>query len=46
MNPLFVDLQWLPPAEALLSQAVQIVKNADVAVAFLGLNPNLEGEEM
>jgi len=41
-----VRLQWIPPAEALLSQAVQTVKNADVAVAFLGLNPNLEGEEM
>jgi beta-glucosidase len=41
-----VRLQWIPPAEALLSQAVQTVKSADVAVAFLGLNPNLEGEEM
>jgi beta-glucosidase len=41
-----VRLQWIPPAEALLSQALQTVKNADVAVAFVGLNPNLEGEEM
>ncbi len=37
---------WLPPAEPLLDEAVAAVKNADVAVAFVGLNPNLEGEEM
>jgi beta-glucosidase len=41
-----VRLQWIPPAEALLSQAVETAKNANVTVAFLGLNPNLEGEEM
>ena len=40
------QLLWLPPAEPLLAEAVAAVKNADVAVAFVGLNPNLEGEEM
>jgi beta-glucosidase len=40
------QLLWLPPADALLGEAVEAVKNADVAVAFAGLNPNLEGEEM
>ncbi len=40
------QLLWLPPAEPLLAEAVETVKNADVTVAFVGLNPNLEGEEM
>jgi beta-glucosidase len=44
--PPAVQISWLPPAEPLLAQAVDAVKAADVAVAFLGLNPNLEGEEM
>ena len=39
-------VSWIPPAEPLLNEAVEAVKNADVAVAFVGLNPNLEGEEM
>jgi beta-glucosidase len=37
---------WLPPAAPLLAEAVEAVKSADVTVAFVGLNPNLEGEEM
>jgi beta-glucosidase len=41
-----VRLQWIPPEAALLAEAVEAVKNADVTVAFVGLNPNLEGEEM
>jgi len=41
-----VQIGWIPPAEPLLADAVDAVKNADVAVAFVGLNPNLEGEEM
>jgi beta-glucosidase len=40
------QLLWLPPEEPLLAQAVETVKSADVTVAFVGLNPNLEGEEM
>jgi beta-glucosidase len=41
-----VALGWTPPADALLAEAVQAVRDSDVAVAFVGLNPNLEGEEM
>jgi beta-glucosidase len=41
-----VQVNWLPPAEALKVEAVDAVKNSDVAIAFVGLNPNLEGEEM
>jgi beta-glucosidase len=40
------QLLWLPPADAMLADAVDTVKNSDVAVVFVGLNPNLEGEEM
>jgi beta-glucosidase len=40
------QLSWLPPADALLAEAVDAVKSSDVAVVFVGLNPNLEGEEM
>jgi beta-glucosidase len=39
-------LSWMPPADPLLTQAVDVVKNSDVAILFVGLNPNLEGEEM
>ncbi len=37
---------WIPPAEPLLAEAIEAVKDSDVAVIFLGLNPSLEGEEM
>jgi beta-glucosidase len=40
------QLMWLPPAQPLLAEAVDAVKNSDVAVVFVGLNPNLEGEQM
>ena len=40
------QLSWLPPADAMLADAVDAVKKSDVAVVFVGLNPNLEGEEM
>jgi beta-glucosidase len=41
-----VQVSWIPPADALLADAVDAAKSADVAIAFVGLNPNLEGEEM
>ncbi|MGC2164229.1 MAG: glycoside hydrolase family 3 C-terminal domain-containing protein, partial [Silvibacterium sp.] len=41
-----ITLGWLPPADAEREQAVAIAKKADVVVAFVGLSPNLEGEEM
>lgn len=47
--PLFgagVTLAWQPPAEVLLQQAVKTAERADVVVAFVGLSPDLEGEEM
>jgi beta-glucosidase len=40
------QLLWLPPADALLAEAIDIVKNSDAVVLCVGLNPNLEGEEM
>jgi beta-glucosidase len=39
-------VMWLPPAEPLLAEAVDLVKRSDLTVAFVGLNPRLEGEEM
>jgi len=41
-----VRLQWIPPEAPLLAEAVDTVRNCDLAIAFVGLNPNLEGEEM
>ena len=40
------QLTWLPPAAGMLADAVDAVKNSDLAVVFVGLNSNLEGEEM
>lgn len=48
-SPLFsagITLGWMPPPDAERTQAVAIAKQADVVVAFMGLSPNLEGEEM
>jgi beta-glucosidase len=39
-------LGWSPPADAALSEAMALVKDSDVAVVFVGLNSELEGEEM
>jgi len=41
-----LTLGWMPPAEAEREHAVAVAKQADVVVAFVGLSPNLEGEEM
>jgi beta-glucosidase len=40
------QLSWIPPAEPLLAEAVELVKNSDVAIALVGLTASLEGEEM
>jgi beta-glucosidase len=45
-NDRYVSLEWIPPAGALLQDALQAAKSADVVVAFVGLSPDLEGEEM
>jgi beta-glucosidase len=37
---------WVAPAQAQLDEAVAAAKASDVVVAFVGLSPQLEGEEM
>jgi beta-glucosidase len=47
--PLFgagATLNWQPPLEALRDEALKAAQQADVVVAFVGLSPDLEGEEM
>jgi beta-glucosidase len=41
-----MTLSWKPVASALQTEAVKAAGQADVVVAFVGLSPNLEGEEM
>jgi beta-glucosidase len=41
-----LTLQWVAPVQPLLDEAMQKIKDADVVVAFVGLSPDLEGEEM
>ena len=41
-----VELDWEPPANSLLGEAIDAAKESDAIVAFVGLSPNLEGEEM
>ncbi len=39
-------LEWLAPAEAQLVEAARTVAQADAVVAFVGLSPDVEGEEL
>ena len=41
-----LTMNWIPPTAALRAEAVQAATAADAVVAFLGLSPELEGEEM
>jgi beta-glucosidase len=41
-----LTLDWQPPADALQAEAVETAKMADVVLAFVGISPSLEGEEM
>ena len=41
-----VTLKWEAPAQAQLDEALARAKESDVVVAFVGLSPQLEGEEM
>ncbi len=41
-----VVLEWKAPVEVLRDEAVKAAQQADAVVAFVGLSPNLEGEEM
>ena len=47
--PLFgagLTFEWVPPPGLLQTQALQVVQNADLVIAMVGLSPELEGEEM
>ncbi len=41
-----ITLNWRPPAAPLREEAVGAARQADAVVAFVGLSPDLEGEEM
>jgi beta-glucosidase len=41
-----LTLNWEPPIDVLRAQAVSAARQAGLVVAFLGLSPELEGEEM
>jgi beta-glucosidase len=41
-----IQLGWIPPANPALAEAEALVKDSDVAIVFVGLNSELEGEEM
>jgi beta-glucosidase len=41
-----LTLKWEAPAQGQLDEAVARAKEADVVVAFVGLSPQLEGEEL
>jgi beta-glucosidase len=41
-----ISFEWSPRHELLQDEAVAAAKKADIVVAFVGLTPRLEGEEM
>ncbi|MFC4765091.1 glycoside hydrolase family 3 protein [Dyella koreensis] len=41
-----VRLQWIAPADAQLREARAAVEPSDAVVAFVGLSPDMEGEEL
>jgi beta-glucosidase len=41
-----IDLTWEAPAATLRDEAVAAAKQSDVTIAFVGLSPSLEGEQM
>jgi len=41
-----IHLEWIAPAEAQLAEAAKAAADADAVVAFVGLSPGLEGEEL
>jgi beta-glucosidase len=41
-----LTFNWSPPVAVLREQAVAVAAKSDVIVAFLGLSPEIEGEEM
>ena len=38
--------KWEPPIDAPRNEAVAAAKRSDLVIAFLGLSPEIEGEEM
>lgn len=41
-----VSLLWAPPRKDIEKEAIEIAKQADIVLLFMGLSPRLEGEEM
>jgi len=41
-----IDLSWQAPPEVLREEALEAARQADITIAFVGLSPSLEGEEM
>jgi beta-glucosidase len=41
-----LTLQWEPPPGVQLDEAIAATKDSDLIIAFIGLSPELEGEEM
>jgi beta-glucosidase len=41
-----VRLEWVPPGAVQLDEAAAVAKDSDLVIAFVGLSPDLEGEEM
>jgi len=41
-----IRLQWLAPPHAQWAEAAAAVRNADAVIAFVGLSPDVEGEEL
>ncbi len=41
-----ISLDWMPRADYLQKEAVAAAQSSDVVLAFVGLSPELEGEEM
>lgn len=41
-----ISLDWVAPTQPLIDGAVEAAKQSDVVIAFVGLSPDLEGEEM
>jgi beta-glucosidase len=41
-----IQLGWIPPPDAALAEARALIEDSDVAIVFVGLSSELEGEEM
>jgi len=38
------EFSWIPPADLLLAEAERVIKDSDLAIVFVGLNSQMEGE--